>query len=583
MYEPPPEQKRGYLWLRLTLAAVVPLVVFVLPDHGPDAPGPATLLPPLFAISLAFATRRTILPLLGGVWLGAAMIRWQGGDPINAPMLAIWDVGWTYGVEASVYSPGDGVQSFNVSVIGFVFAIVGMVAIAIRAGGMAGGAARCGRGARAAGATRLATWGMGLVIFFDDYANTLIVGSSMRPLSDRMRISREKLAWIVDSTAAPVAGLSILSTWVAFEISQFSDQLHLVDLPTGAGYSVFIQTLPYRFYCIMTLVFVGLMCASGRDFGPMFKAERRAWLTGAVFRPGARPMSADATVASEPLPDVPRRAHIALVPIAVTLGAIVAMFTWRGEAAHITHGGLTGMDHVRAILQGAGDDNVTLLLWASVAGASTALLLAVGEGLLTLKHALSATVSGSRAMGVAVGVLLLAWAMSSVCADLGTREYMASLSSFASPLWLPAGLFFLACFVSFATGSSWSTMGILLPIVIQLAGDVGSAAAIEAGADPKVGALAMMLMTIGAVLDGSIFGDHCSPISDTTVLSSTAAGSDHMDHVITQVPYAVTVMLVAVAGGYLPAAAGLPAWACLGIGAAALVTCVFVLGRRPDR
>ena len=582
MIAPPPEEKRRYLWIRLTLAAVVPLAVFVLPDHGPDAAGPLTLAPPLFAISLAFATRRTILPLLGGVWLGAAMLAWDRVG-VAAPVVAVWDVGWTYGFAGSIYDPGEGTQTFKVAVIGFVFALVGMVAISIRAGGMAGVADRFVVLARTARATRLTAWAMGLVIFFDDYANTLIVGSSMRPLTDRMRVSREKLAWIVDSTAAPVAGLSILSTWVAFEISQFSDQLSLVGLPVGAGYSVFIQTLPYRFYCIFTIVFVGLMCSTGRDYGGMFKAERRAWLTGAVFRPGARPMSADATVASEPLPGVPRRAHIALVPIAVTLGSIFGMFWWRGEAGHITHAGLTGMDHVRAILQGAGDDNVTLLLWASVAGASTALLLAVGEGLLTLKESLSATVSGSRAMAIAVGVLLLAWAMSSVCEDLGTREYMSSLSSIASPLWLPAGLFFLACFVSFATGSSWSTMGILLPIVIQLAVDVGETAALAAGTDPQAGAMAMMILTIGAVLDGSIFGDHCSPISDTTILSSTAAGSDHMDHVLTQVPYAVTVMLVAVFVGYLPAAAGAPAVWCLLAGVVGLCCCVWILGRRPDR
>jgi len=432
---------------------------------------------------------------------------------------------------------------------------------------------------------------MGLAIFFDDYANTLVVGGSMRPLTDRMRISREKLAWIVDSTAAPVAGLSILSTWVAYEITQFQDQLGLIGLPETAGYAVFIQTLPYRFYCVLTLFFVGVMCLVSRDYGPMLSAERRAFRTGAVFRPGARPMSAAATADNEPKEGVPPRAHVALLPIIVTLAAIVWMFIRRGEAAHDTHvfidqylveRPLQGVEHLRAVLKGV-EDNTRLLFYGSLIGLGTVVVLTVGERLLTVAEAARAAVSGTRTMLAAVSILLLAWAMSAVCEDLGTREYMAALSSLASPLILPAALFFLACGVSFATGSSWSTMGILLPIVIELAAKVGSDAAVAAGTDPTVGATAMVVMTIGAVLDGSIFGDHCSPISDTTILSSTATGSDHMDHVITQVPYALTVMLVAVTCGYLPAAAGVPPGIALGLGATVLVFIALGVGKRLDR
>lgn len=580
MTEPSPRATR----LRLTAAVLLPLVLLVLPE-APDGAGPSTLLPAVFAISLAFATGRAVLPLLGGVWLGATMVAYQAGAGAAAPVLGVVDVGWKYIFTNSFYDPGAGeVQSFSVAVIGFVFALVGMVAISIRSGGMAGVAERFVVLARSARATRLATWAMGLTIFFDDYANTLVVGGSMRPLADRMRVSREKLAWIVDSTAAPVAGLSILSTWVAFEISQFSDQLHLIGMSDGAGYAVFIQTLPFRFYCVFTLVFVGIICASSRDFGPMLKAEQRAYRTGAVFRPGSRPMSAASTLESEPKPGIPHRAHLAVLPIVVTLGAIVMMFRSRGEATHdVAHQGLVGFAHLRAILEGVGDANVNLLFAASALGAAVAFALAVGERLLTPSEALSASVSGSKAMFVAVAILLLAWAMSAVCADLGTREYMAAFSRFANPVLLPAGLFFAACFVSFATGSSWSTMGILLPIVIQLAASTGRAAAEAAGTDPDSAAVVMVIMTIGAVLDGAIFGDHCSPISDTTILSSTAAGSDHMDHVKTQAPYAITVMVVAVGVGYLPAAVGVPPGICLVVGAGALVAIAFGVGQRLDR
>ncbi len=578
------EPTRQGLKVRLTAALLLPLVLLVLPD-APDGSGPITLLPAVFAISLAFATGRAVLPLLGGVWLGATMVAWREGATWLAPFRGVADTGWTYVFINSIYDPAAGeLQAFSVAVIGFVFALVGMVAITIRAGGMAGVADRFVVLARSARSTRLATWGMGLTIFFDDYANTLVVGGSMRPLADRMRVSREKLAWIVDSTAAPVAGLSILSTWVAFEISQFADQLHLIGLDKSAGYSVFVQTLPFRFYCVLTLVFVGVICLTSRDFGPMLAAERRAYRTGAVFRPGSRPMSGTSRVESEPKPGVAHRAHVAIVPIVVTLGAIVLMFGTLGETNHaLLHRDLDGFDHLRAILEGVGDADVNLLFLASLLGLTTAFVLAVVENRLTVREAVSASVSGSQAMSVAVGILLLAWAMSAVCDDLGTREYMASFSRFANPLLLPAGLFFAACFVSFATGSSWSTMGILLPIVIQLAADTGRAAAEAAGGDPEAAAAAMVILSIGSVLDGAIFGDHCSPISDTTILSSTAAGSDHMDHVYTQAPYAVTVMAIAVTCGYLPAAAGFPPAVCLLTGAAALVAVAFLVGRRLDR
>jgi Na+/H+ antiporter NhaC len=399
----------------------------------------------------------------------------------------------------------------------------------------------------------------------------------LRPLTDRMRVSREKLAWLVDSTAAPVAGLSVLSTWIAYEISQFEPQLPAAGFAAGSGFSVFLQTIPFRFYCILTLVFVGAMSIAGRDFGPMLKAERRAWTTGAVFRPGARPMSAEGDVSAEPKPDIVHLAHVALLPVAITLGTIIGLFIHQGEAVHAAAAGVPGhvgtgfsFLHIREILEGV-TDNTILLFIGSVAGLVSAVLLALVHRLLSLRESIQAALSGSRAMSVAVAILMLAWAMAAVCGDiegggLGTREYMASIAPLIPPLLLPAGLFALACGVAFATGSSWSTMGILLPIVIGLAASVGEGS--------SIGSQGMVIITIGAVLDGSIFGDHCSPISDTTILSSTAAGSDHMDHVRTQAPYAICVMLLALFVGYLPAAAGFPPSLSLGLGVLAIAAIV---------
>lgn len=558
--------------MRLGVAAAIPLLVLLLPAPA-EGPGPTTLLPPLLAIALAFATRSTVLPLFGGVWLGAAMIVWREGAGWLAPVLGLWESVYRWIFTTSVYDPGAGEwKAFNLSVVGFVFALVGMVAVTIRAGGMAGVAERFVVLARSARATRITTWLLGLAIFFDDYANTLIVGGTMRPLADRMRVSREKLAWIVDSTAAPVAGLSLLSTWVAYEVSQFAPQLPPELFPggEGAGYSVFLQTLPYRFYCILTLFFVGTMSILSRDYGPMLTAERRARSTGAVFRPGSSPLSADASDA-EAKEGIDHRAHVALVPVGVTLFAVGALFLLDARRTLGELPSEVSFAALRAVLGGV-ENNTQMLFQAALIGLGVALLVAVGERLLSASEALRAAISGTKVMLMAVTILLLAWAMSEVCGTLGTRAYMTALAPHIPPVLLPAGLFLLGCGISFATGSSWSTMGILLPIVVGLAAEVG--------AGTSLGATGMVIVTIGAVLDGSIFGDHCSPISDTTILSSTAAGSDHMDHVRTQAPYAITVCAVALLLGYVPAAAGAPVWALLGLGALALFLVARFVGRR---
>ncbi len=571
-------RSRG-LFVRIGLAALIPLIVLVLPSG--ETAGPATLLPPLIAIAIAFATRTTILPLFGGVWLGAAMIAFRDGAGVTTPVVGLWDVFDTFIFRTAIYDPSIpagatdpvGWKSFNLSVVGFVFALVGMVALTIRGGGMAGVAERFVVLARSARATRITAWLMGLAIFFDDYANTLIVGGTMRPLTDRMRVSREKLAWIVDSTAAPVAGISLLSTWVAYEVSQFAPQLPVELFPggEGAGYAVFLQTIPYRFYCLLTLFFVGTMCFLGRDYGPMLRAERRARSTGAIFRPGSKPMSGN-DEAAEPKDGIPHRAHVAFLPVAITLGSIVTLFVLDGRAALGPDvAGSFSFEYARQLL-GAVENNTLMLFYGSTIGLVIAAAITIGERLLTPSEALQAAISGSRAMLLAVTILILAWAMSEVCGELGTRAYMTSMAPHIPPLMLPAGLFLLGCGISFATGSSWSTMGILLPIVVGLAAEVG--------AGTTLGATGMVIVTIGAVLDGSIFGDHCSPISDTTILSSTAAGSDHMDHVRTQAPYAITVCAVALLIGYLPAAAGASAWVVLPVGAAALLCVVLFVGKR---
>ena len=528
-------------------------------------PSKAALLPPLVAIALAVLFRRTVPALFLGVWVGATLLVLRGGGGLLAPVAGLGDV-------VAVFLYGRLASWDNTRTILFVVAMLSMVGLLVRCGGLAGVMDAIARRARSARGSQLATWLLGLFVFFDDYSNTVLVGSTMRPLTDRFRVAREKLAYLVDSTAAPVAGLSLLSTWIAFEVSTFSPQLPSAGLSPGAGYGVFLETLPFRFYSILTLCLVGLVAWTGRDFGPMLRAERRARRTGALLAPGARPMVGERTTRLSAAAGVTPRAANALVPIAafvlVTLGTIL----WRGGALALDAAELLTLEGLSGVLL-EGSGSVALLT-----GSTTGLVLAVGacwrEGVL--REVPGAAWAILSSMGQAFAILYLAWMIGDVCGALDTAGFLTALLGAAvDPLLLPALLFGLAAAVAFATGSSWSTMMILLPLVVGLA--------FQLGAGTAIGGHVLMLMAIGAVLEGSIFGDHCSPISDTTVLSSISSASDHVDHVRTQAPYALLTMGAAVAFGYLPVARGWwPAWVGLALALAFLVAWLVLVGRRVE-
>jgi len=543
--------------------------------HG-RAIGWLSLLPPFVAILLALTLRKTIPSLLLGVWFGAVLMA-DGGLPGSLiagsiSLVADYIIRVSFFDYENLLRPATWTPaSFQLEIILFVLGLVGTVGIASRAGGIQGVMNLVLKAATGVRSALLATYAMGLAIFFDDYSNTLIVGNTMRPLTDRLRVSREKLAYIVDSTAAPVAGISALSTWVAYEVSMFAEPVAALGMSDNP-YSVFLQTIPYRFYCLLTLLMVALVVVSGRDFGPMLGAERRARKSGAVVREGASPTLSSALDAAEPKPGVPARWFNAVAPIALVLGATIALIWSTGHASLEGASGFDPFDgaYLRAVLGGA--DSAYALFIASWLGFALAFSMAVWQRILRPGEALRAGFASFGAVTGAIAILLLAWAIGKVCADLGTAHYLiALLSGRIPPLVFPAGLFLVSCLVSFSTGSSWSTMSIVLPNTVFLAHAVG--------AESAIGAEAMTVMSIGAVLEGSIFGDHCSPISDTTILSSTASGADHVDHVRTQIPYACATMILALALGYLPVAAGVPVVFALPVAAAAVVACVFGLGR----
>jgi Na+/H+ antiporter NhaC len=424
---------------------------------------------------------------------------------------------------------------------------------------------------------------MGLAIFFDDYASSVIVGTTMRSAADRRGVSREKLAYLIDSTAAPIAGLAVISTWIAFEVGLLTDIAE--HLGSGMhGYEMFFAIYPFRFYCFTALLFVLASTVLNRDFGPMYESERRAARGDkSNEKGGALRRNSIANEIEAPAASVKGWINAVLPVATVVVGFLAGVLISGRDAVEAAGLPLSPFDvEVWKIgFSAMGDEGAgsSRLLFLSSASASlVAIFLPVGQRILTLREAIFAWLQAIPAMRPAVTILLLAWAIKTLCAEaLRTDLYLLSvLTGSLSIEWLPLFTFLTAAGISFATGTSWGTMGILLPVALPLAHGMG---AWEEGS-------MILWLTAGAVLDGAIFGDHCSPISDTTVLSSIASGCEHFDHVWTQAPYAIVCMMLAGCVGYVGTAFGLPlvlAYLFLGVAIAAILWTVGKPLPEPDR
>ncbi len=397
----------------------------------------------------------------------------------------------------------------------------------------------------------------GLALFFDDYSNTVVLGNTMQKLSDKWRMSREKLAYIVDSTTAPVAGLALLSTWIAMEVALLGDEAKSLGIELS-GYAIFIEMLPMRFYCIGTLIFLFINAGVGRDFGAMYKAESRALVEGKLHGDDSEPLGIQSSERMEPDPSTPRRWYNGLIPIACVIVGIVfgllllGRFRIMADGGVFSFGSFTDWRQAFGMAVGGHSGASPVLFFASVFGSLVAFGLSIGQKLLTVRQTFQAFVSGMPTMWMAVFILLMTWSMQKICQNLGTAEYLIDLLGDEMPIWtLPLLPFIVASMMSFAIGSSWGAMGILIPIILPLSYSMG---AYQSGSE------VIFLLTAAAIMDGAIFGDHCSPISDTTVLTSISTGCDHIAHVKTQLPYAIVTMALSGIFGYLSVGGGMPIW-----------------------
>lgn len=554
---------RYALLIILLLLGFDPALAQTAAEAEPSHYGWLSIMPPLIAIILAIAVRQVIPALFIGILAGAWIAK---GLTASGLMSGFLDISATY-VKDAVADPD------HASIIIFSMMIGGMVGIISRNGGMYGivegiiGFASTARRACVSTAT------MGLAIFFDDYANSLVVGNSMRPITDKLRVSREKLAYIVDSTAAPVSCIALVTTWIGFEIDQLNTEFAKAGVGTDNvanglnGYEIFLQSVPYSFYPILALIFVFMVALMNRDFGPMLTAERQARKHGSTALPKRDVNQVHEVI--EPVEGKPQRAINAVLPV-VTMVATVMMGLWitGSDETHTTLGEIIG-----------NSNSYTALLWGSLAGVIMAALLSMSQGILSMEQTVDAWFNGLKAMLQAMLILILAWSLANVTDALGTGLYLAEvLDGRISPALFPALVFILAAITAFSTGSSWTTMGILFPLVIPVA-------LVLIGITPDnldSAQMPILYSSVAAVLGGAVWGDHCSPISDTTILSSMASGCDHVSHVRTQLPYALLVATITLLVAIIPTAMGVAWWIMLPISVLILFMILRLTGQSPD-
>lgn len=486
------------------------------------------LWPPVVALAVILMTRNALVGLLTGAFAGAVVV--AGGNPWTAYLAILAEH-----LAPSLQS------SWKTGAVAFTLILGGFAAVLEASGGLTALIRRLAPPGRDAGRrVETAAGALGLLCFFDGLANSMVVGRVSRELADRAGVARVKLAYIVDSTSSAVACVALISTWIAFQLAMIGESYRLAGHDANP-YLVFLQSLPYNFHSWFTLVLLFVAIRFRYHPGPMAGFVNAAQAAGAAF-----PRNDNAPAAGRPF--------TALVPLAVLLLAFLVGFLVFGDAE-------PGWPDSRERLVAAfgSDAGPLVLVLAGLAATAAAILLFPRRDGRGTGEAVRAFGSGVAAMIGPVGILVAAWIMGSVMDAVGTAAWIARLLSDSSVLWLaPTLTFVTGAAISFATGTSWGTMGLVFPLAVP------AAAALGAGEH-------LLAVVVGAVFSGAVFGDHCSPFSDTTIVSSISCGVAPHDHVRTQIPYALIAGTVAILVGFLPAGLGVPAWVSLPVGAAVLL------------
>ena len=486
------------------------------------------LVPPIVAIVLALITKEVYSSLFIGILVGGLF---YSGFQFEGTVIHIFQDGII-----SVLS-----DAYNVGILVFLVILGAMVCLMNKAGG----SAAFGRWASARIKTRagaqLATVALGVLIFIDDYFNCLTVGSVMRPVTDKHNVSRAKLAYLIDATAAPVCIIAPISSWAA-AVTGF--------VKGEDGFSIFIRAIPFNFYAILTIVMMIGLVLMNVDYGPMAVHEKNA-LKGDLYTTEDRPYAA----AENEIPSSKGKVIDLVLPvIALIICCVIGMI--------YTGGFFSGVGFIEAF--SGSDASVGLVLGSAFALLITVVMY-VARKVLSFKECMDCLPEGFKAMVPAIMILTFAWTLKAMTDSLGAKEFVAVLvKSSAGGLMnlLPAIIFLIGCGLAFATGTSWGTFGILIPIVVEAFSH-----------DPK-----LMIISISACMAGAVCGDHCSPISDTTIMASAGAQSNHVNHVSTQLPYAITAAAVSCVT-YIVAGFTKSAWISLPVGIVLMLLTLFVIKR----
>ena len=484
-----------------------------------------SLVPPLLAIVLALATKEVYSSLFIGVAMGALL--YTGFHPWNA-FVAFFDIMK---------------NSMNLNILIFDVLLGMIIVLMSKSGGSAAYGKWAGTKIKSKKSAMLATTGLGVLIFVDDYFNCLTVGSVMRPVTDRFKVSRAKLAYIIDATAAPVCIIAPISSWAAAVNSYVPEDAGI------SGCQLLLRTIPYNLYANLTLLMVFTVILSGLDFGLMKKHEKNA-ANGDLFTSGGEEFD---QVKEEEISSNGKVIDLVLPVLVLIVTAIGAM---------IYTGFLGGATDV--VTAFAGCDAETSLIFATLITVMFMLVLYLPRKVITFKGFMDSFVEGFKMMIPAIGILIFAWSLKGMGDALEIASFVEKLvgSNASASVLLPAILFLVAIFLSFSTGTSWGTFAILVPIAIAMF--------------PGTDNMQMMIIAVASVLSGAVCGDHVSPISDTTVMSSAGAQSNHINHVTTQMQYAVVVAVVS-AIGYVIAGFVHIWWLVLGISAILLLVVLFVI------
>ena len=540
-------RRRALALLVLALFAVLCMAVPALAEEGESFADTIAntshyyntfwaLVPSLVAIILALITKEVYSSLFIGIVFGAILAA-------NGNFEMTLNTVFTNGIVASV------ANSYNVGILVFLVILGAIVAMMNKAGG----SAAFGRWAqvhiKSRRGAQLATTVLGCLIFIDDYFNCLTVGSVMRPVTDRHKISRAKLAYLIDATAAPVCIIAPISSWAA-AVSGFVED--------GSGLALFIRTIPYNFYALLTIVMMLTLTAKDIEFGPMAKYEKNA-KKGDLFS-GANPYEG----VKDDVPEGKGRVIDLVLPILVLVTCCVIGMIYTG-------GFFSGADFITAFSDS--DASVGLML-GSAFGLLFAIIYYVARKSFSFREAMNCVPEGFKAMVPAIMILIFAWSLNGITSYLGADLYVAGLienSAKGLQMFLPAVIFLIGCGLSFATGTSWGTFGILIPIVLR--------------AFPWSAGNPISIVCVAACMAGAVCGDHCSPISDTTIMSSAGAQCEHVNHVSTQLPYALTAAAVSAVGYLLAgifAVKNIPPVVALPFAILFIIIVVMALGKNTD-